>query len=116
MVAGKLTIVNAAEFIAAETRTIESMLMPGGNVIGNAGSQAAIREISGGLSDAQSFFNQLSSGGETVSATTYPGTLVRLPNGGTVGIRTTMSNSPGTAATIDVNIPGIPITKIKFNP
>ena len=100
----------------AEGGTVESVLMPGGNAIGNAGSQAAIREVSGSLSDAQSFFNQLSAGGEVVLDSTYPGTLVRLPNGGTVGIRTSMSESLGTAATIDVNIPGIPIKKIKFNP
>jgi hypothetical protein len=27
-----------------------------------------------------------------------------------------MSRSPGTEATIDVNIPGLNITKLKFNP
>jgi len=72
--------------------------------------------VSGGLSDAQATFNQLTQGGTVVSNSTYPGTLVRLADGGTVGIRTVMSNSPNTAVTIDVNIPCIDITKIKFNP
>lgn len=27
-----------------------------------------------------------------------------------------MTRSPGTAATIDVNIPGVPFEKVKFNP
>jgi hypothetical protein len=45
-----------------------------------------------------------------------PGTWVDLPNGGGVGLRTDMTRSPGTAATIDVNIPNIQIDKIKFNP
>jgi RHS repeat-associated protein len=91
-------------------------LMPGGNPIGTEGSDATIREVQGGLPEAQNFFNQVSSGGTPVQGSTYPGTLVQVPGGGTVGLRTVMSNSPSTAATIDVNIPNIPIRKIKFNP
>jgi hypothetical protein len=73
-------------------------------------------QLPGGVQDAQALFGQLSEGGEVVTDTTYKGTLVRLPNGGTVGFRTSMTRSPDTAATIDVNIPGLPIAKIKFNP
>jgi hypothetical protein len=43
-------------------------------------------------------------------------TRVELPDGGFVQLRTVMSRSPNTAATIDVNIPGINIKKLKFNP
>ena len=43
-------------------------------------------------------------------------TRVQLPDGGFVQLRTVMSRSPHTAATIDVNISGIEITKLKFNP
>lgn len=49
-------------------------------------------------------------------AGSYPGTLVSVPNGGTAGIRAVMSRSPNSAATIDVNIQDVPISKIKFNP
>jgi hypothetical protein len=42
--------------------------------------------------------------------------MVRLPNGGTVGLRTTMTKSPGSLANMEVNIPAIDISKIKFNP
>ena len=56
------------------------------------------------------------SGAKPVLGSSYKGTLMQLPNGGTVGFRTMMSRSPGTAATIDVNIPGFFQGKLKFNP
>lgn len=97
-------------------RSADDILAPDGTRIGTAGSRSSIREVSGGLDDAQALFTDLSQGGTVVTGSTYPGTLVQLPNGGgTIGIRTTMTNSPGTIANIDVNIPGIDITKIKFN-
>jgi hypothetical protein len=67
-------------------------------------------------SPRRNLINQLTAGGTVVQSSTYPGTLVQLPGGGTVGIRTLMTASPQTAATVDINIPNIPITKIKFNP
>jgi RHS repeat-associated protein len=101
---------------APPNKKIEDILLPGGKPLGQAGSKEAIRVLKGGMNEAQSLFDELTQGGKVVSSPTYPGTLVRLPNGGTVGLRTVMSNSPGTAANIDVNISRIPITKIKFNP
>jgi hypothetical protein len=105
------------DFVAAETATtsVGDVLMPGGSAIGKAGTDATIREISGGYSDAQTMFDQLSQGGRVV-ANTSKLTRVELPNGGLVQLRTVMSRSPNTAATIDVNIPGIDITKLKYNP
>ncbi|MEO8735030.1 MAG: hypothetical protein ABI380_00675 [Edaphobacter sp.] len=42
---------------------------------------------------------------------------MQFPNGGTVGLRTVMSRSPNTAATIDIRgVDGVPDMKIKFNP
>lgn len=99
----------------AASFSIDDILRPGGDLLGRAGSSSAIREVSGGLPEAQAMFTELTQGGTIVNST-YPGTLVRLPDGGTVGIRTQMSNSPGTEVTIDVNIPGLEIDKIKFNP
>jgi len=61
-------------------------------------------------------FDTLVEGGQAVKGSTYKGTLFELPNGGTVGFRTVMNKSPGTAATIDVKVRGIPIKEIKFNP
>jgi hypothetical protein len=94
---------------------VEDLLRPGGVLIGKAGTSESIRELSGGLSEAQSMFAQLSEGGRVVAQNAK---LIRveLPDGGFVQLRTVMSNSPGTEATIDINIPGIDITKLKFNP
>ena len=94
---------------------IDEILMPGGTPVGTAGSSIGIRELTGGLSEAQAMFSKLSANGQVVQSN-YPGTLVRFANGATVGLRTVMSRSPNTAVTIDVNIPNIPIDKIKFNP
>lgn len=85
-------------------------------MIGKAGTDASIREITGGLPDAQAMFQQLSQGGKVVAQTPKL-TRVELPNnGGFVQLRTEMSRSPNTAATIDVNIPGYDIRKLKYNP
>jgi len=53
--------------------------------------------------------------GSVIKNSTYQGKLVKLPNGGTVGYRTKMTNSPSTEATIDISIPGMNIDKLKFN-
>ena len=97
---------------------IDSLLKPGGNLIGIPGSNPTIRVIeSATLADAQSLFSQLSRGGSVITSSPYPGTLVQLPCGGTVGLRHVMSRSSGTIATIDVNVPTVvEVTKIKFNP
>jgi hypothetical protein len=93
------------------------LLMPNGRAIGEMGTESAIREITGGRQAAQRLFSRLVGGGaERVPNSTYKGTLVRLSEGGTVGFRTEMTRSPGTIVTIDVNIKGIPIRKIKVNP
>jgi|APGre2960657505_1045072.scaffolds.fasta_scaffold31731_3 hypothetical protein len=96
--------------------TIGDILMPGGKALGQAGSQAAYRELPGGLSEAQALFARLTQGGKIIEKPTYKGIWVELPSGGGVGLRIEMTKSPGTAATIDVNISDVPIGKIKFNP
>jgi len=103
---------------ASTASTFEDVLMPGGQVIGRAGSDESIRELEGGIAEGQAFFKNLvdlAGGGEPVM-NTYKGQLVRTPDGGTIGFRTFMTKSPSTAATIDVqNVRGITIT-LKFNP
>ena len=94
---------------------VDDVLMPNGSAIGKAGTNPTIREVTGGVADAEAMFKQLSAGGKVVSQTPAM-TRVELPNGGFVQIRTVMSKSANTAATIDVNIPGLDITKVKFNP
>jgi hypothetical protein len=110
--------VGTSQVLVHNNSAINNIVNPSGNPIGAAGSSPTIREVAGStVADAQAMFNQLSQGGTVVTGSTYPGTLVRLPSGGTVGLRTVMTNSPGTLATIDVNVPGVTaVTKIKFNP
>jgi hypothetical protein len=62
--------------------------------------------------DAEDFFKKLSNGGTANTPVGYPGKRVSLPGGGSVGLRPV--SKKGGPPTIDVNIPGIPITKLKF--
>ncbi len=89
----------------------KDLLMPKGRAIGTQGSKASIREVSGGRKAADDLFDDLTAGGKLVDMPTYPGKLVDLPGGGRVGIR---PKSTSGEPTIDVNIPGISIKKIKF--
>jgi hypothetical protein len=94
-------------------RNMEDLLRPGGRLLGSEGSSAQVRILKGGLNEAQGLFNQLSAGGAVITETTYPGTLVRLQGGGTVGLRPVSTSGP---PTIDVRVPGIGIREIKFIP
>jgi hypothetical protein len=92
---------------------IDDILRPGGRLIGAEGSSSQIRILKGGISDARKLFEQLTHEGVPIESTTYPGTLVRLSNGGTIGLRPVSTSGP---PTLDVRIPGIGIREIKFVP
>jgi len=105
--------------VAEETgvHLTETLLKPGGILIGKAGTNASIREVNGGVEAAETLFSNLTKGGEVMTNPNYPGTLIKMQDGQVFGLRTIMSRSPGTAATIDVNSHLVPeISKIKFNP
>lgn len=89
------------------------ILRPGGKLIGEAGSGPSIRIVRGGKAEAEELFRRLAEGGEPVAGTTYPGTRVRLPGGGFIGLRLVSTSGP---ITIDVEIAGLGIDKIKFIP
>ena len=89
----------------------KDLLMPKGKPIGAKGSKASIREVPGGQKAADDLFDDLTVGGKPVVVPTYPGKLVDLPGGGRVGLR---PKSKSGEPTIDVDIPGIPIKKVKF--
>jgi RHS repeat-associated protein len=94
------------------------LLVPNGVRIGEAGASAGIRIIQGGPVEAGTLFEQLTAGGTPVAGN-YPGTLVNLGSGGTVGLRTLATGTLARlapAVTIDVNIPGIAIRELKFIP
>lgn len=113
MIPGRL----AAAAPGGGRQTVDELLMPGGVALGKAGTDDTIRVVNGELSDAWAMFQQLSHGGSIVAETPKL-TRVELPNGGGfVQLRTVMSHkSPDTVATIDVDIPGYDITKVKYNP
>lgn len=89
----------------------KALLMPQGKPIGTKGSKASIREVPGGQKAADDLFDELTVGGKPVVVPTYPGKMVDLPGGGRVGLR---PKSKSGEPTIDVDIPGIPIKKLKF--
>jgi hypothetical protein len=92
---------------------VVDILRPGGKLIGEAGSSSSIRILQGGKAQAEAIFGQLSRGGEVIKGTSYPGTLVRLAEGGTVGLRPVSTSGP---PTIDVALKGLGIREIKFLP
>jgi hypothetical protein len=71
----------AAEGTETGSASISDILQPGGNLIGKAGTDASIRDVSGGLPGAQAMFDQLSQGGTVVEQTPYL-TRIQLPDGG----------------------------------
>lgn len=96
-------------------RSASDVLMPGGQQVGRPGASSGIRRINGGLPEAQKMFDELTVGGKDVTPPGYPGKLVELPNGGRVGLRP-VSSSADKSPSLDVNIPGIPVKKIHFEP
>jgi hypothetical protein len=63
------------------------------------------------LSEAQKLFDDLTAGGTDVTPPGYPGILRRLAGGGHVGLRPASKSGP---PTIDIDIPGVAIDKVKF--
>jgi hypothetical protein len=68
---------SSVAFVATEAAgsSIDDVLRPGGDLLGKAGSNAAIREVSGGLSEAQATFSQLTQGGTVVQTRRIPARL-----------------------------------------
>jgi hypothetical protein len=67
--------------------------------------------VSGGTQEAQELFDELTAGGADVTPPNYPGKLMVLPGGGHVGLHPASKSGP---PTIDINVLGIPIRKVKF--
>jgi hypothetical protein len=95
----------------AEQQPPAEILQPNDEPIGQPGTSPGIRELPGSEAEAENLYGRLSAGGEEVQPPGYPGRAVELPDGGFVGLRLE-SKSGGPA--IDVNIPGIEITRIHF--
>ena len=91
---------------------VDGLLREGGQLIGRAGRGAGVREVTGGVDDARALFNKLAEGGKVGP---HPGVegglLAELPGGGHVGFRPSSKSGP---PTVDVNIQGLDVRKIKF--
>jgi hypothetical protein len=89
----------------------EQILMPSGRPVGVAGPGRKVRIVQGDQKTAEDMFADLSFEGKLNTPPGYPGKGFDLPSGGWVGLRpTSKSGEP----TIDIDIPGIPLRKIKF--
>ena len=94
-----------------EGETPADVLKPAGRLVGQAGSSADIRELPGGKQAAEEMFDRLTKGGFDITPPRYPGKRIRLPNGDTIGYRSKSTSGP---PTIDVDIAGVGIEKLKF--
>jgi hypothetical protein len=106
---------------AGASRSIDEILMPGGKPIGVRGTgpraSARLRELTGGQTEAERVFQELTHGGTVITPPGYPGTLIELPDGrGTIGYRPASKSGPPTIDVKAVDATGhrIPIKKIKF--
>jgi hypothetical protein len=101
-----------ASSLPADRQSPAEILQPGGELIGTPGTSTGIRELPGNQREAEELYERLSAGGREAAPPGYSGRAVELPDGGFVGLRLE-SKSGGPA--IDVNIPGIEITRIHFD-
>lgn len=115
----------AVEPVSSSASTIRAAVLPGGVPIGRAGSSAAIRVVTGGVPEAEAFFELLSAGGTEIAVGRYgvkgEGTLRVLSDGSRVGIRrisTMTADLDAPAATIDIFVEGLEglVEKVKFVP
>jgi hypothetical protein len=96
---------------------LRNVLVPGGQPIGQRGTSAKIRELSGGETEARAMFEKLA-GEATVR--THPGVpggiLAELPGGGHIGYRPKSSGRGGTGGpVIDVNLRWVPeVSKLHY--
>ena len=97
--------------LPADRQSPAEILQPGGELIGTPGASTGIRELPGHQWEAEELYARLSLFGKEAAPPGYPGRAVDLPDGGFVGLRLE-SKSGGPA--IDINIPGIEITRIHF--
>ncbi|MEM7048667.1 MAG: RHS repeat-associated core domain-containing protein [Acidobacteriota bacterium] len=102
-------------FTLAEQATISratAIVRPAGRLIGVAGSSKKIRFLPGGEKAAQKLFGRLSRGGSVVSR--GPGRVtVKLAPGATVSYRAKSRSASG-HSTINLDLPGLKVRKIKF--
>ena len=91
--------------------TAADVLLPGGRPLGRRGRSSVVRLLPGGEAAAEALFLRLSRGGIDRTPAGYAGRLVEMEIGAMIGFRPRSTSGP---PTIDINIPGIGIRKLKF--
>ena len=118
LLAGEVAVEGSAAALEASAATarLESLLAPGGKVIGEAGTSDAVRELPGGAQAAEKMFGDLTKGGTISTAPNLAeinGVRYTMPDGSYITYRPVSTSGP---PTIDVNVPSLinSVRKIKF--
>lgn len=87
------------------------VLKPGGQNVGEHGENPGVRVLPGGDKEARKLFDRLTKGGTDITPSGHPGKVIRMSDGSVVSHRPTSKSGP---PTIDVNVPGLKIRRLKF--
>jgi RHS repeat-associated protein len=93
-------------------RTIADVLRDGGRSIGLPGKNPGVRTLKS-VGEMESLFNELSAGGTVVPSGTYPGRVVKMPDGSVIRIR---PGSKSGGPTIDITGPNGKPLKVHIDP
>lgn len=98
---------------ADANKHVRDRIFPGGMPLGTPGTSPNIREVPGDEDSALDFFIDLVDvpGATDITPPGHPGLLYDVPGVGVFGYRPTSKSGP---TTIDVDIPGLKIRKIKY--
>lgn len=94
-----------------EGETAADILRPGGQLVGEEGSSSDIRLLPGDQEDASKLFHRLTKGGTVINVKGLPGVRIALPNRDAFNYRAKSKSGP---PTIDVEVRGLSIRKLKF--
>lgn len=91
---------------------IMDVLMPGGKAIGQRRDGAQTRDVPGQEAGASRLYDRLTAGATDITPKNFPGFVRKLPSGQTITYR--QPSRAQSAPTIELNIPGIPIRRLRF--
>ena len=94
-----------------EGETPADVLKPGGQNVGAPGENSGVRVLPGGENESRELFDRLTKGGTDITRPGHIGKVIRMPDGSVISYRPRSRSGP---PTIDVNVPGLNIRKLKF--
>ena len=95
----------------AEDEKPVDVLKPGGQNVGAPGENSGVRMLPGSENEARELFDRLTKGGTDITPPGHIGKVIRLPDGSVISYRPKSKSGP---PTIDVNVRGLKIRKLKF--